>query len=148
MSPHILKLKQTLRFKLGLYLAVALSAAMLVFIGLVTLYLREELRNGAADHLTQLSEVITKSTRYAMLQNQPTYVDRIIHDVASQESIDKVRIFSKDGRIINSTYAEEIGQTLDRKAEECNLCHASDAVPSRARKRTWPFSGLTGRRLL
>jgi histidine kinase len=136
MSPHILKLKQTLRFKLGLYLAVTLSAAMLVFIALVTLYLREQLRNGAADHLIQLSEVITKSTRYAMLQNQPTYVDRIIHDVASQDSIDKVRIFSKDGRIINSTYAEEIGQTLDRKAEECNLCHASDAVPSRDSKRT------------
>jgi two-component system NtrC family sensor kinase len=148
MSPQILRFKQTLRFKLGLYLAVALSAAMLVFIGLVTLYLREQLRVGAADHLTQLSEVITKSTRYAMLQNQPTYVDRIIHDVASQESIDKVRIFSKDGRIINSTYAEEIGRTLDRKAEECNLCHANNQTPSSDSKRTWTFAGLNGERLL
>ena len=131
MSPQILRFKQTLRFKLGFYLSVALWTAMLVFITLVTLYLRQQLFNGAADHVTQLSEVITKSTRYAMLQNQPTYVDRIIHDVASQDSIDKVRIFSKDGRIINSTYAEEIGKTLDRKAEDCYLCHADDRTPSR-----------------
>jgi two-component system NtrC family sensor kinase len=148
MSPQILRFKQTLRFKLGLYLAVALSAAMLVFAVLVTLYLREQLRNGAAEHVTQLSEVVTKSTRYAMLQNQPTYVDRIIHDIASLGSIDKVRIFSKDGRIINSTYAEEIGQLLDRKAEECHLCHATDTPPSHDSKRTWTFAGLNGERLL
>jgi two-component system NtrC family sensor kinase len=148
MSPQILRFKQTLRFKLGFYLSVALWGAMLVFIALVTIYLRQQLFNGAADHVTQLSEVITKSTRYAMLQNQPTYVDRIIHDVASQDSIDRVRIFSKDGRIINSTYAEEIGKTLDRKAEECNLCHADDTPPSRDHKRTWTFAGLNGERLL
>jgi two-component system NtrC family sensor kinase len=148
MSPQTVRFKQTLRFKLGFYLSVALWTAMLVFIALVTLYLREQLYNGAADHVTQLSEVITKSTRYAMLQNQPTYVDRIIHDVASQGSIDKVRIFSKDGRIINSTHAEEIGRTLDRKAEECNLCHADDRTPSSDSKRTWTFAGPLGGRLL
>ena len=148
MSPQILRFKQTLRFKLGFYLAVALWAAMLVFIALVTLYLREQLFNGAADHVTQLSEVITRSTRFAMLQNQPAYVDRIIHDVASQGGIDKVRIFSKDGRIINSTFAEEIGKTLDRKAEECNLCHANGTPPAHDSKRTWTFAGANGRPLL
>ena len=39
-----------------------------------------------------------------MLQNQPAYVDRIIHDVANQENIDRVRILSKEGKIIHSTY--------------------------------------------
>ena len=147
MSPQILRFKHTLRFKLGFYLSVALWTAMLVFIALVTLYLREQLYGGAADHVTQLSEVITKSTRYAMLQNQPTYVDRIIHDIAGQGSIDKVRIFTKDGRIINSTYAEEIGRTLDRKAEECNLCH-QNGTPARESKRTWTFANPLGGRLL
>jgi two-component system NtrC family sensor kinase len=141
---------QTLRFKLGFYLTVALSAAMVLFTLLVVWYLREQLRNGAADHVTQLSEVITKSTRFAMLQNQPAYVDRIIHDVASQGSIDKVRIFSKEGKIINSTFAPEIGQTLDRRAEECFLCHESAKPLAQASngKRTWTFAGPNGRRLL
>ena len=102
---------QSLQFKVGLYLTIALSAAMLLFTGLVAWQQREELLDQVADHVTQLSEVITKSTRFAMLQNQPTYVDRIIHDVASQEGIDKVRILSKDGKIIHSTFPPEIGQT-------------------------------------
>jgi len=42
-----------------------------------------------------------------MLQNQPAYVDRIIHDVANQEKIDRIRILSRDGKIIHSTYARE-----------------------------------------
>lgn len=52
-----------------------------------------------------------------MLQNQPAYVDRIIHDVANQGGIDRVRILSKEGRIMHSTYPPELGQTVDRKAE-------------------------------
>jgi two-component system, NtrC family, sensor kinase len=142
------RFKQTLRFKLEVYLTVALSAAMILFTLLVAWYLREQLLNGVADHVTQLSEVITKSTRFAMLQNQPDYVDRIIHDVASQSSIDRVRIFSKDGTIINSTFAQEIGKTLDQKAEECFLCHASAKPLARESKRTWTFAGPDGRQLL
>jgi two-component system NtrC family sensor kinase len=141
---------QTLKFKLGFYLTVALSAAMLLFTLLVAWYQREELLNGVADHVTQLSEVVTKSTRFAMLQNQPAYVDRIIHDVANQSSIDKVRILSKDGRIIYSTFAPEIGQILDRKAEACFHCHES-AIPLAQlpkNKRTWTFTSPNGRRLL
>src|SRR3974377_2309914 len=98
MNPQIPRFQQALRFKLGFYLSVALWATTLVFMFLVFWYLRTELRNGAADHVTQLSEVITKSTRFAMLQNQPAYVDRIIHDIADQEKIDRIRILNKDAR--------------------------------------------------
>ena len=148
MNPRTPRLQQTLRFKLGFYLSVALWTTMLVFTFLVSWYLRTELLNRAADHVTQLSEVITRSTRFAMLQNQPAYVDRIIHDIADQADIDKVRIFSKDGRIIHSTFAAEIGQTLDQRAEECFLCHASAKPLARDSKRTWTFASPEGKSLL
>ena len=73
---------QTLKFKVVLYLSIALSVAMLLFTGLVAWFLYNEILGKVSDHVTQLSEVITKSTRFAMLQSQPAYVDRIIHDVA------------------------------------------------------------------
>jgi two-component system NtrC family sensor kinase len=98
----------------------------------------------------QLSEVIARSTRFAMLQNQPTYVDRIIQDVASQGRIDKVRILSGDGRIIHSTYQPEIGTSVDRKAEACVNCHRGDQ-PLRQlprSERTWTFTAPDGRRML
>jgi two-component system NtrC family sensor kinase len=123
---------------------------MILFTGLVAWFLYEEILDKVSDDVNQLSEVITKSTRFAMLQNQPAYVDRIIHDVARQEKIDRVRILSKEGKIIHSTHAPEIGQTVDRNAEACSNCHQSEQplaqVPES--KRTWTFTDPNGKRLL
>lgn len=141
---------RTLKFKIGFYLTIALAAAMLVFTLAVVRHQRDELLSEAARHATQLSEVVIKSTRFAMLQNQPAYVDRIIQDVGDQKSIAKVRIFSKDGRIIHSTYLPEIGQKVDRKAEGCFLCHQSEQpleqIPTGNRSRIFAATG--GKRLL
>ena len=141
---------RTLRFKVGVYLAVAVVTGMLGFTLLVVMHQRNELFENAAGHVTQLSEVIARSTRFAMLQNQPTYVDRIIHDVANQEKIDRVRILSKDGKIIHSTYTPEIGSTLDRKAEACVHCHQSEKPLEQVPRseKTWTFTAPDGRRML
>jgi two-component system NtrC family sensor kinase len=119
-------LPQTLKFKLAFWLAIALTLAMVLFTALMIRHERDQLLQEAVNHVTQLSEVITRSTRYAMLQNQPDYVFRIIQDVGNQAGIVKVRIFSKDGRIIHSTLAGEVGQKVDRNADACLLCHQSE----------------------
>jgi two-component system NtrC family sensor kinase len=141
---------RTLKFKVVLYLSIALSAGMLLFTGLVAWFLYTEILGKVSDHVTQLSDVITKSTRFAMLQNQPNYVDSIIRDVADQEKIDRIRILNKDGRIIHSTYSPEIGEMVDRNAEACTTCHGSDPATTRlpTGQRTWTFKGTDGRPLL
>ena len=141
---------QTLRFKVGVYLAVTVITGMLGFTLLVVMHQRNELFENAAGHVTQLSEVIARSTRFAMLQNQPTYVDSIIRDVANQEKIDKVRILSKDGKIIHSTFASEIGSSVDRKAEACVHCHQSEKPLEQVPRseKTWTFTAPDGRRML
>jgi hypothetical protein len=140
----------SLKLKIGLSLGIALTAAMLVFTVLVVRHNREGLLQGAAGRVTQLSEVITKSTRFAMLQDQPDYVDKIIQDVGNQENIEKVRILSKDGTIIHSSHRPEIGVKVDQEAEACILCHQSEKpleqVPMRERTRI--FAAPDGRRLL
>ncbi|MDE2133583.1 MAG: HAMP domain-containing protein [Alphaproteobacteria bacterium] len=117
---------------------------------LVAVHQRDELLDTVAGHVTQLSGVITRSMRFAMLRNQPTYVDTIIRDVAQQDGIDRIRIISKEGKITHSTYASEIGRTVDRKAEGCSSCHTSrkplEEVPQS--KRTWTFTVPGGQRLL
>ncbi|TAK66115.1 MAG: HAMP domain-containing protein [Betaproteobacteria bacterium] len=141
---------RTLKFKVVLYLALALTLAMLVFTLLVVRHQRDEMLREAVSHVAQISEVIKKSTRFAMLTNQPNYVDRIIRDVGNQGSIEKVRILSKDGSIIHSSYLPEIGFKVDRKAEACVLCHLSEAsleqVPQSQRSRI--FATPEGRRML
>jgi len=116
----------SLKFKVTLLVTIALSAAMVAFTLAVVQHQRTALLEEAAAHVTRLSEVVTKSTRFAMLQNQPAYVDQIIQDVARLEGIAKVRILNKEGRIIHTTQVAERGQTVDRKAEGCFHCHQSE----------------------
>jgi len=141
---------KSLKFKIVLYLTITLSVVMLFFTVLVASFMHSEILDKVSDHVVQLSEVISKSTRFAMLQNQPTYVDRIIHDVAEKENIDRVRILSSEGTITHSTYAPEIGLTVDRNAELCSHCHQSEQPLEQVPKseRTWTFKGADGRSLL
>jgi two-component system, NtrC family, sensor kinase len=141
---------RSLKFRVSVYLAIALMAAMAVFIALVIQYQRARLVAQASEHVVQISQVISKSTRFAMLQNQPAYVDRILQDVVNQAGIDRVRIFNKDGRIIHSTYPPEIGVKVDQKAEACFHCHQSEKPLQRIPqdKRSREFKGTDGQHLL
>jgi len=143
-------LPQALRFKVSFYPALVLLAALALFSVLLVRHQRNELRAEAVRHVTQLSEVLVRSTRYAMLQNQPEYVHRIIQDVARQDNIEKVRVFSKEGVIIDSTYPPELGLKVDRKAEGCFLCHQTDRpaqrLPEGERARMFVAPG--GKRML
>lgn len=64
--------------KVGLSLTLALSAATLAFVFVVAWYQRAELLGQTADHVGQVATLIAKSTRFAMLENHPYYVDRIM----------------------------------------------------------------------
>ena len=142
--------KLSLKLKVAAYVAVTLTAMLLLFAVLVVRQEREELLSAAAGHVNLLSDVIVRSTRFAMLNNRPDYVHRIIQDVALQERIDRVRIFSKEGTIIDSTLSSEVGQKVDRKSEGCSNCHQSErpleSVPLKERSRT--FVTPEGKRML
>jgi two-component system NtrC family sensor kinase len=140
----------SLRFKVSFYLVIALMVAVLLFTIMVVRNNREELLQQAISHAAQLSEVVIKSTRFAMLQNQPSHVDKIIQDVGAQRDIDRVRILSKNGTVIHSSQRDEIGRLVDQEAESCLACHLNeksrDASPMVGRPRI--FTDEKGRRLL
>jgi two-component system, NtrC family, sensor kinase len=140
----------SLRFKVGVYPALALLGALAILAVLVVWNQRSELRAETVRHVTQLSEMLIRSTRFAMLQNRPEYVHQIILDVAKQANIAKVRIFSKEGVIIDSTDLREMGSKVDRKAEGCLTCHQSEKpareMPGNQRARVFVTS--EGERML
>ena len=140
----------TLKLKVGLYLAVTLTAALAAFAVLVVRHEREQLLDAAAAHVNQLSDVIIRSTRFAMLNNQPDYVHSIIQDVAKHDDIAKVRIYSKEGVIIDSSLASEVGLRVDSQAEGCSQCHAAGTTRQRipANERARLFQTADGQRML
>jgi len=96
----------------------------------------------------QLTETVKSSTRYDMMLNRRESVHQIIETIGRQESIEKVRIFNKDGAIIFSTDSADIGTMVDKRAEACYACHAADQplenVPVSSRTRVFT-NGHVGR---
>ena len=142
--------RNTLKFKVGAYMALTLAVAMGLFTLLVVEHQRGELRDAVVTDLARISEVITKSTRYAMLENEPVYVKRIIQDVGKQKNIAKIRIWTKDGKIIHSSYPPEVGQKFDRNSDGCTLCYPNEMAIEEFPKEPTPriFFDANGRRML
>lgn len=141
---------RSVKAKVGFYLIIGLMVAVFLFTLLVVRNNRAELLQQTVSHAAQLSEVIIKSTRFAMLQDQPSYVDKIIQDVGAQTDIDRVRILSKNGTIIHSSKRLEIGHQVDQEAESCVGCHADEKAKKQSRMVGRPriFSDESGRRML
>ena len=143
-------LKENLKLKVGLYLAVALSPAMVLFPFLIVQHQQEHLQEEIARHVTQISEVIVKSTRYAMLLNEREIAGKIIQDIGKQKGIERVRVLSKDGTVIHSNRAAEIGHSIDQQSEPCVHCHqtskALERIPDDMRWRV--YKTPEGKRLL
>jgi two-component system NtrC family sensor kinase len=115
----------SLRFRLGVTLALAIAGASVVFAILIVMHSRNEVLTQTIIQNQQTAEVIRRSARYAMLQNHREQVAQIIEAVSRTRSIEKIRIFDKDGEIITSTLPNEIGTRVDTTAEACYHCHAA-----------------------
>jgi two-component system NtrC family sensor kinase len=140
----------SLRVKVGVSLVIALSVAVLLFTYMIVRNNREALLDQAISSAAQLVGVVMNSTRFAMQHDAPGDVAQILQEVAEHENIDRVRVFSKHGKIIQSTIPDEIGEMLDQEAESCLGCHLDEksmqAAPMIGRPRIFDDPG--GRKML
>ncbi|HEY6000403.1 MAG TPA: ATP-binding protein [bacterium] len=141
---------RTLRFRLGVTLAVVIAASAGVFAFLMIAHTRSEILAQAISHSRQTAEIIRRSTRFAMLQNHREQVARIIDAVSRTRGVEKIRIFDREGRIITSTDPQEVGSRVDKSAEACYRCHAAgkplSQLPGTERHRI--YSSPAGHRIL
>lgn len=112
-----------LRLRVSLYLFIALSAAMTLFTALIIDHRQKDLLSAVSMHVTQVSDVIVASTRYAMLVNKRDIAERIIEDIGKQKGIERVRVISASGTIIHSNRPTEIGYSIEQSQEPCVHCH-------------------------
>ncbi len=86
----------------------------------------------------QLSKSITSATWHAMLADRREAAYEVMQTIALKQGIKRIRIFNKEGRVMFSTATGDEKQ-VDKYAEACYLCHASEQplikvdVPSRSR---------------
>ena len=119
---------RSLKFKVSLYLSTVLVAVMLLFVVLLVQQARGEQLRTLVTHMSQMSQVIARSTRYAMLLDEPEIVEQIIEDIGKQKGISRVRVLRKNGTIAHSNVPSEIGRKIDKEAEHCAYCHTGEKV--------------------
>jgi two-component system NtrC family sensor kinase len=115
-----------LRVRVSLYLSVTLAVAMILFTLLILKHRQEDMQAMASRHVTQVTDVIVASTRYAMLVNKRDIAEKIITDIARQKGIERVRVISADGTIIHSNHPAETGYSVEQSEEPCVQCHKTD----------------------
>ena len=116
-------IKNNLKFKVSVYLFVALSVATAVTTLLFIRHRQADMQAVVADHVMQIADVVVASTRYTMLLNKRDIAEKIIEDIGQQKGIERLRVISKDGTIIHSNRKSEIGYSIEQKDEPCIRCH-------------------------
>jgi two-component system, NtrC family, sensor kinase len=142
--------RTNLRLRLSLYLLLALSPAALLLPYLIVQHQRNHLQGEIARQVTEIAQLIVKSTRYTMLVNEREIAEKIVEDIGRQPGIERVRVINADGTIIHSNRRAEFLRSIERTEPPCNVCHKTaeplQQVPDRDRWRI--DAGADGRRLL
>jgi sensor histidine kinase regulating citrate/malate metabolism len=86
---------------------------------------RENLNHAILRTASQLSETIKKSIQNDMLENRKEAAYKIMDTIGRQEGIEKVRVYSSEGKILfSSDNTGEVGRMVNQKAEACYGCHS------------------------
>jgi len=141
---------QSIVFKIILSVAVT---AILVNASFGYLYLsitEQQISDTLLQGASRISETIKKSIGFDMLENRKENAYRIMETIGRQPGIEKVRIYSGEGKIIFSTDKPELGRMVDKQGEACYACHSKmqplEALPTAARSRI--FDSGHGHRIL
>jgi two-component system NtrC family sensor kinase len=95
------------------------GTAALVFIQAQERHLLNEVRRGAE----LFSETIRSSTYHDMLADRRDSAYLVMDTIGQQAGISFVRFFNKEGRVTFSSNRTETGTMVDKRAEQCYLCH-------------------------
>ena len=130
---------------------IACTAAFFGFFGVLNLRSEQHFSQDQVEQAAnRITDLIVRSTHYEMLRNDRDALLHMILEVGRGPGIQRVRILNKDGLIIYSTEAREVGTPVDKKAEGCISCHAQSAPLEKLsrRDRTRYFTDKDGQRML
>ncbi|GAB6063982.1 sensor histidine kinase [Deferrisoma palaeochoriense] len=116
----------TLTSKLTIGISAAIVVTTMPFYYLKVRSIRQLLMEEAVAAADNVSETIVRTTHYDMLQDNRERVYRLIQEAGNHKEIRTIRLIDKEGRIIFSTMADEIGSYLDKSAAACDVCHSSE----------------------
>jgi two-component system NtrC family sensor kinase len=118
---------RSLSFKLIISLGLVIISGIGIFTYVSLNNFRKQLIGEVFVGATRISDTVKASTRYDMLINRRDALQNVIETIGKQKSIEKVRIFNKEGVIMFSSDKQEMGITVDKFGDKsCTACHVKE----------------------
>jgi two-component system NtrC family sensor kinase len=114
----------SLKLYLLLFILLIISFAGIMYFN-VTSYTRH-FNESTINSAIQASDLIKRSTRYSMLKNDRENLSNIIATIGQEKGMEGIRIYNKIGTIAFSNEAEEVNTIVDKKIEQCYVCHEKE----------------------
>ncbi|HXJ35585.1 MAG TPA: ATP-binding protein [Candidatus Eisenbacteria bacterium] len=115
-----------MRTRIGIQFVAVVGVVIAVAITVLAMLTLRSHRREMIAQLTRsadlLSETVKRSTEDYMLENRRERVLRQIEAIGRDERIDRVRLFNKEGRIVFSSDAAEVGRLPEPGSEACVGC--------------------------
>ena len=139
-----------LSFRLFLLIVTILTIITLGYSYYFVTLETEQYEEFARQCAERTSNVITGSTKNAMLLNQKDKAFQIMKSIASQEEIEKICLYNKKGHIVYSTIESEIGTKVTLTSRSCSPCHTPQGDVRGKPLNRWHAinSDLSGNRVL
>lgn len=105
---------------------VSLAVTGFVVVCCFLLYglIKEDISEDTINHETSLADTVIKSTHYSMLKADQESMHRIVANIGSQDGVEHIRIFNRNGVISYSKEPGELKKAVDKKSAGCIGCHA------------------------
>lgn len=143
-------LLNSLSTRLFILMFVLIAAAFTTYTIISIRTMSQDSQHIVKVYAERFRDMIQRSTHYSMLLNRKEDVYQIIYNIAQLAGVEDVRIYDKQGVIIYSADAGDIGTSVDLDAEACITCHETgtplQAVPVDSRTRI--FDGPDGYRVM
>lgn len=120
--PTVRSLSLKLYLLLFILLIISFAGIMYFNVTSYTRHFNESMINSAI----HASDLIKRSTRYSMLKNDRENLSNIIATIGQEKGMEGIRIYNKIGTIAFSNDAGEVNTIVDKKIEQCYVCHEKE----------------------
>lgn len=112
-----------LSWKLITVIVSVILFLMLIQTVVTTLALRQDLISSLAEKTFEASEIVKNSTRYSMLLNLKSDVNKILQNIATKDGITSIKIYDKLGVVTYASDSLYLNKSVDIQNEICQPCH-------------------------
>jgi len=130
------------------------SLILIGFMGLLDYINLGNFRNAmieyAISNADQVAEIINQSTYDAMLSNDKASLYKTISRISQSNSIERIRLIDRDGKVAFSNIKEEIGTSISKSSDANVMSHISDTPPvdSKSANRSRMYRTASGKEVL